>query len=51
MNIDSYFNLRKILLKSAALISKLIPNFNPAFSPEIAFWRWLLDGLPSGINT
>jgi hypothetical protein len=34
---SSFFNLRKILLKYATLISKHLPNFNPVFSLKIAF--------------
>jgi transposase len=34
---SSFFNLRKILLKYATLISKHLPNFNPVFSLKIGF--------------
>ena len=34
---SNFFKLCKILLKYAAPISKLLPNFKRKFSPEIAF--------------
>ena len=34
---SNFFNTQKILLKYATLRSKHLPNFNPAFSPKIAF--------------
>jgi len=33
----NFFNTQKLLLKYATLISNLLPNFNLAFNPEIAF--------------